>query len=83
MCLAIPGRVEQIVDDDTASVSFGGTCRRVSLALVDDVAVGDYVIVHVGFALQKLDADEAGRTLALLAEMDGIRLRPTDGRPAE
>ena len=43
--------------------------KAVSLALVDDVAVGDYVIVHVGFALQKLDVEEAERTLALFAEM--------------
>jgi hydrogenase expression/formation protein HypC len=83
MCLAIPGRVEQIVDDGTASVSFGGVRRQVSLALVDDVAVGDYVIVHVGFALQKLDADEAGRTLALLAGIDGSPDWPADAGSAE
>lgn len=83
MCLAIPGRVEQIVDDETASVSFGGVRRQVSLALVDDIAVGDYVIVHVGFALQKLDADEAGRTLALLAEIDGSPDWPADAGSAE
>jgi hydrogenase expression/formation protein HypC len=70
MCLAIPARVEKINDDGTAIVDFGGVRRTISLALVDDVAVGDYVIVHVGFALQKLDADEAARTLALFAQME-------------
>lgn len=70
MCLAIPARVEQIIDSGNAVVDFGGVRRPISLALVDDVSVGDYVIVHVGFALQKLDVEEAERTLALLAEMN-------------
>jgi hydrogenase expression/formation protein HypC len=69
MCLAIPARVEQITDGETAIVDFGGVRKQISLALVDDVAIGDYVIVHVGFALQKLDVDEAESTLALFAEM--------------
>lgn len=69
MCLAIPARVEQLFDDESAIVDLGGVRKSVSLALVDDVAVGDYVIVHVGFALQKLDVEEAERTLALFAEM--------------
>ncbi len=73
MCLAIPARVEQIGDDETAIVDFGGVRKSISLALVDDVAVGDYVIVHVGFALQKLDEVEARATLALFAEMDEIQ----------
>ena len=69
MCLAIPARVEQLQDDGNAIVDLGGVRKAVSLALVDDVAVGDYVIVHVGFALQKLDVEEAERTLALFAEL--------------
>ena len=69
MCLAIPARVEQFQEDGSAIVDLGGVRKAVSLALVDDVAVGDYVIVHVGFALQKLDVEEAERTLALFAEM--------------
>lgn len=73
MCLAIPARVEQIGDDETAIVDFGGVRKSISLALVDDVTVGDYVIVHVGFALQKLDEAEARLTLALFAEMDEIQ----------
>ena len=69
MCLAIPARVEEIGEEETAIVDFGGVRKKISLALVDDVVAGDYVIVHVGFALQKLDVDEAERTLALFAEM--------------
>ena len=67
MCLALPARIEQITDADNAIVNLGGVRKSISLALVDDVAVGDYVIVHVGYALQKLDPDEADETLALFA----------------
>jgi hydrogenase expression/formation protein HypC len=69
MCLAIPARIAEILEGDQAVVDLGGVRKDVSLALVDDVAVGDYVIVHVGYALQKLDAEEAAKTLALFAEM--------------
>lgn len=69
MCLAIPARVAEILGGDQAVVDLGGVRKEVSLALVDDVRVGDYVIVHVGYALNKLDPDEAARTLALFAEM--------------
>jgi len=55
MCLAIPAKIEAIGENETAVVDFGGVRKEISLALVDDVAVGDYVIVHVGFALHKLD----------------------------
>jgi hydrogenase expression/formation protein HypC len=68
MCLAIPARVEQIIGDD-AIVNLSGIKREISLALVDDVELGDYVIVHVGYALEKIDPVEASRTLALFAEM--------------
>ena len=71
MCLAIPACVEQLVADDSAIVNLGGVRKEISLALVEDVAVGDYVIVHVGFALQKLDPEEAAQTLALFAEIGG------------
>ncbi len=71
MCLAVPGRVAEIRDDETALVDFAGVRKEVSLALVDGVAVDDYVLVHVGFALQRLDTEEAERTLRLLAEMQG------------
>lgn len=69
MCLAIPARVIEKKEHDQALVELGGVRKEISLALVDDVEVGDYVIVHVGFALTRLDAEEAGRTLALFAEM--------------
>lgn len=70
MCLAIPARVVQIFDGERAVVEMGGVQKEVSLALLEDVSEGDYVIVHVGFALNRLDPDEAEKTLALFAEMD-------------
>jgi hydrogenase expression/formation protein HypC len=69
MCLAMPARVIEIDAHDQAIVELGGVRKGISLALVDDVAVGDYVIVHVGFALQRLDVEEAEKTLALFGEM--------------
>jgi len=75
MCLAIPARVVALPEPDAALIDVGGVRKRVSLALLDDVAIGDYVIVHVGYALTRLDPAEAERTLALFAEaqiaMDG------------
>ena len=68
MCLAIPARVIEIGDNAEARVEVGGVVKNISLALVDDVAVGDYVILHVGFALSKLSPEEAEATLALFAE---------------
>lgn len=68
MCLAIPTRVVELLPDAQALVDLGGVRKTVSVELVDDVAPGDYVIVHVGYALTRLDADEAERTLALMAE---------------
>jgi hydrogenase expression/formation protein HypC len=67
MCLAIPVRVVELCGESTAIVDLDGVRKEISLALVDDVQVGDYVIVHVGYALSKLDAAEAARTLALFA----------------
>jgi len=72
MCLAIPARVVALPEPDTALIDVDGVRKRVSLSLVDGVAPGDYVIVHVGYALTRLDPDEAMRTLALFAEA-GIR----------
>ena len=68
MCLAIPAQVVELRDGDNAVVDLAGVRKEISLALVDHVAVGDYVIVHVGYALARLDPDEAARTLALMAE---------------
>ncbi|MEP7181837.1 MAG: HypC/HybG/HupF family hydrogenase formation chaperone [Betaproteobacteria bacterium] len=68
MCLAIPARVVALPDPDTAVIDVGGVRKRISLALVENVEPGDYVIVHVGYALTRLDPDEAERTLATFAE---------------
>ena len=72
MCLAIPARIEQLTPPDGAIVNLGGVRKEISLALVEDAAVGDYVIVHVGYALQKLDEEEALLTLATFAEMGAL-----------
>jgi hydrogenase expression/formation protein HypC len=69
MCLAIPVRVTELLPDGMARVGLDGVSKIISLALVDDVAVGDYVILHVGYALTRLDAAEAERTLALIDEV--------------
>jgi hydrogenase expression/formation protein HypC len=67
MCLAIPVQVTELLDDGRALVSAGGVLREINTALVDDLAVGDYVILHVGFALSKLDEREALLTLETIA----------------
>jgi hydrogenase expression/formation protein HypC len=69
MCLALPARIVALGDDDQATVDLGGVRQTISVALTPGVAVGDHVIVHVGHAIGTLDADEAARTLALLAEL--------------
>ncbi|MCW8917384.1 MAG: HypC/HybG/HupF family hydrogenase formation chaperone [Gammaproteobacteria bacterium] len=69
MCLAIPVQVVELLDDDCALIDADSARKEISLALVADVAVGDYVILHVGYAIQRLDEEEAARTLALFAEL--------------
>jgi len=69
MCLAIPARVVERLEADEAIIDAGGIEKRVSLALVPEAAVGDHVIVHAGYAISRLDPEEALRTLALFAEM--------------
>ena len=72
MCLAIPGRVEEITTEGdlrVGRVNFGGIVKRVCLDYVPDLEVGDYTIVHVGFALSKIDEENAQKTLALFREM--------------
>lgn len=71
MCLAIPARVIELLPAAQGVIELGGLRKRISLELVDGIAVGDYVIVHVGYALQRLDPQEAERTLALFAEAAG------------
>ena len=67
MCLALPVRVVELTGADTAVVDLGGVRKEISLALVDEVEAGDYVILHVGYALARLDPAEAERTLATFA----------------
>ena len=69
MCLAIPAQVIEISDTETAVVEVGGIRKSISIALLDEVAVGDYVIVHVGYALERLNVAEAEETLRLFAEL--------------
>jgi len=82
MCLAVPGQVLNVADDPlrTATVSFGGVTKSISLAFVPDAGVGDYVIVHVGFAISKLDEEAAQRTLQTYADLAALESRETTGR---
>ena len=68
MCLAIPARIISRREDGLADVELEGVVKEISLELVPDAGPGDYVIVHVGYALSRLDPEEAERTLALFAE---------------
>ena len=68
MCLALPVKIESILDQDQATVELNGVRTQISTALVDDIQVGDYVILHVGYALSKLDEQEAQRTLQLFEQ---------------
>ena len=86
MCLAVPGQILSVEERDgsrCARVRFGGVVRETLLDLVPEAEVGDYVLVHVGFAISRLDAGEAERTLALLREIErlegGARPGPSDG----
>jgi hydrogenase expression/formation protein HypC len=75
MCLAVPGKLISIQGEDlnrTGKVSFGGVMKEVSLAYVPEAQIGDYVIVHVGFALSKVDEAEAERVFSYLEEMDDL-----------
>ncbi|MBI5867747.1 MAG: HypC/HybG/HupF family hydrogenase formation chaperone [candidate division Zixibacteria bacterium] len=79
MCLAIPGKIESVSGDDpltrTGRVSFGGIVKEINLAYVPEASVGDYVIVHVGFAISTLDESEAGKVFEYLreiGELDGL-----------
>ncbi len=76
MCVAIPGEIMTVEPGGTAEVDFGGVRRTISLALVPDAGPGDFVIVHAGFALHRVDPDEARQTRALFREL-------VDGDPAD
>jgi len=75
MCLAVPGRlVETFVERDVrmGRVDFGGMSKRVCMEHLPDATPGDYVLVHVGFALARIDEEEAERTLAMLRELGDL-----------
>ena len=84
MCLAIPGKIlseEDLGFARTGRVQFGGIVRQVRLDFVPEAVTGDYVLVHVGFAISKIDEEEAHRTYQLLGEMGALQgeLPPEDG----
>jgi hydrogenase expression/formation protein HypC len=76
MCLAIPGKIISVTDGDALSrmgkVDFGGIVKEVCLAFVPEAAIGDYVIVHVGFALSRVEESEAQKVFQYLREMDQL-----------
>lgn len=69
MCLAIPARVVKLLDGNRAVVNLGGVHKEISMDLVPDAQVDDYLIIHVGYAIGSIDPEEAERTLALFSEM--------------
>ena len=71
MCLAIPGKIVEMVDEENsiAKVDVGGVKRNVNIGMLDNTQVGDYVLIHVGFAMSKVDEAEAEETLRLLKEL--------------
>jgi hydrogenase expression/formation protein HypC len=73
MCLAIPALVAKRLEGDDAVIDLGGVRKQISLALVPEAVEGDYVIVHVGYAISRLDPEEARKTLALFAEIDALQ----------
>ena len=86
MCLAVPGKILETVDREgspVAKVQFGGITREVFLNFVPEAEVGDYVLVHVGFAISRVDAAEAARTYELLEEMGLLdsELNPAERAP--
>lgn len=85
MCLAVPGRVEEILDENDirmGRVNFGGIVKRVCLDYVPDIQVGDYTIVHVGFALEKIDPEEAERTLEVFRQIGALEAELAEGDEA-
>lgn len=78
MCLAIPIRVEELIDEQNAWAEIGGVRKQINVALIDDVKVGDYVILHVGYALNRIDPDEAEKTLALFEELGQLQQAQQD-----
>ncbi|CZG88298.1 HypC/HybG/HupF family hydrogenase formation chaperone [Legionella pneumophila] len=75
MCLALPAQIDQVLEDNRAIVNLGGITKEISTVLLEPVSKGEYVIIHAGFALTKLDEREAKKTLNLFAQMlkDGLK----------
>ncbi len=76
MCLAVPVRIVELLEGERAIAEIDGVRKEISLALVETAAVGDYVIVHVGYAISRLDEEEARRTLALFEEFAAAEAAP-------
>lgn len=72
MCVAIPAKVIEVEQGDAATVELGGARKKVSLMLVEGVEAGEYVLVHAGFAIEKVDEEEARKTQELLEELAGL-----------
>lgn len=88
MCLAIPGKIVEIYEESAlrmGKLDFGGTIRKCCLQYIPDAVVGDYALVHVGFAISTIDAEEAARTYQLLQEMGELmpEFDGTDPEPSE
>lgn len=82
MCLAVPARVLELRDNQMALVDLNGTQREISLMVLDgDAAVGDFVLIHVGYAIEVIDEDEAQRTLQMFEEL-GMLDGETTGEPS-
>ena len=83
MCLAIPGKIESITGDDPLSrmgrINFGGILKEASLAYVPEAQIGNYVIVHAGFALSQVDEDEANKVFEYLKQMQELDELKEDG----
>ncbi len=85
MCLAVPGKITSISGEDplsrTGKIDFGGILKEASLAYVPEAKVGDYVIVHVGFAISRVDEDEALKVFEYLREMNELAELEENGPP--
>jgi len=82
MCLAVPGKIVELKETEgvaMAKLDYGGVTREACMAYLPEAQVGEYVLVHVGFAISRMDEDEAARTLALLQEMG--ELAEEEGAP--
>jgi hydrogenase expression/formation protein HypC len=72
MCLAVPAEVVEMLDNDLGTIEVGGAKSRVSLSLVDGVSVGDFVLVHAGFAIEIIDETEARKTMELFEQLEQL-----------